>query len=364
MKVISHEVVMIGAFPPPVNGMATVNAAVYEHLKQAGANPLVIDLAADSLDRSLTVRLCRIPKVFTGLIRLLFDREVRKKRFYMSLSGGNGQGFEILFLLIARVRKMGICLHHHSFSYLIRRSWLTEFLLNVAGPFTTHVTLCPEMASCLRKTYPVVRRVFPVSNAALLSNNAPKPKRYRSRLQTVGFFGNISAAKGVFDFLNLIEAIMKEKIGVKAKLAGPFQDVETEHEVRRRLAQQGATEYVGPKYGIEKETFLSTIDVLIFPTRYVNEAEPLTIHEAMSCGVPVITIGLGCIPEIVGSESGKVIDPVEPFGPAALMQVKEWVAFPQTFETVSRSAANRFSETVSDNMHRLAGILAEITGDQ
>jgi len=354
---------MVGAFPPPVHGMATVNAAVREQLKDVGVNPLLIDLAPSSLDRSFQVRLQRIPKVMIGLYRLLSQCGERARTLYMSVSGGLGQWYEILFLLIGRIRGMRIYLHHHSFSYLNRWSRLTEILLIVAGPLATHVTLCPAMAVRLRKIYPNVRRVIPVSNAALLLPDDQKHLQYRSHLQTLGFIGNISAEKGVFDFLNLIEAIIEEKIEIQAKLAGPFQDYETEWKVRRRLAQQSEVEYVGPKYGLEKEAFLSTIDVLVFPTRYVNEAEPLTIHEAMGAGVPVITNGRGCILKIVCSESGKVIDPDEQFVPAALAQIKDWHAFPKVFETVSRAAKKHFTETVSANMLSWKKILVEIAGD-
>jgi len=354
------RIVMVGAFPPPVCGMATVNLAVYEKLMQLGTNPFLIDLAASSLDRSFSIRIRRLPKVLCGLIHLFLQHRDRAKTLYMSLSGGLGQWYEILFLLIGRIYRMRIYLHHHSFSYLYRRSRLTKFLLNVAGPSATHITLCPAMAIRLSEIYTSVSQVTVVSNATFLLTNAHKKLLYRSHLQTVGFIGNISAEKGVFNFLNLIDAIVEEKIAVQAKIAGPFQDHKTEQEVRRWLAKQSQVEYVGPKYGLDKEAFFATIDVLVFPTHYVNEAEPLTIHEAMSYGLPVIACGRGCISEIVGEESGKVIDPVKPFGPAALTQIKEWIAFPQVFEAVSRSALKHFSETLSTNTQQFKKLIAEI----
>lgn len=360
----TRHIVMVGPFPPPVHGMAAINDAVYRQLRKTGVKPLVIDLAARSLDRSILVRFCRLQKVLSGLSRLVLHGWDRDSTLYMSVSGGLGQGYEILFLLLGRLRGMRIYLHHHSFSYLDRRSRLSEFLSFAAGPLATHVTLCSGMTARLMETYPAVRRVAQISNAAILSNKIQKHVQYRSCLQTVGFIGNISADKGAFEFLILIEAIVEEGIKVKAKLAGPFQDIETEREVHRLLAGLSNVEYVGPKYGLEKKEFLSNIDVLIFPTRYINEAEPLTIHEAMSHGLPVITYGRGCIPEIVGSESGKVIDPDESFGREALEKIKEWIASPKLFETASKAAAKRFSETVAANIQRWNKLQAEIAGNQ
>jgi len=54
----------------------------------------------------------------------------------------------------------------------------------------------------------------------------------------------------------------------------------------------------------------------------------VTIHEAMSRGIPVIAYGRGCIPEIIGADCGLVIDPADPFVPAALAKLESWLAEP------------------------------------
>src|SRR5680860_532784 len=88
------------------------------------------------------------------------------------------------------------------------------------------------------------------------------------------------------------------------------------------LKELHSLDYVGPQYGADKKTFFDSIDALIFPTRYANEAEPLTIHEAATHGLSVIAYGRGSIPEIVGSDCGLVIDPAETLAPAALAQIR------------------------------------------
>jgi glycosyltransferase involved in cell wall biosynthesis len=151
---------------------------------------------------------------------------------------------------------------------------------------------------------------------------------------------------------------------LRARLAGPFQDIETERAVRSRLVALPHVEYVGPKYGAEKDAFYASIDALMFPTRYVNEADPLTIHEAMSRGIPVIAYGRGCIPEIVSSDSGLVIELAEPFVPAALAKLESWLTGPEAFQAASRAAAARFVRTYDDNDTRWRALLADIVGVQ
>ena len=75
--------------------------------------------------------------------------------------------------------------------------------------------------------------------------------------------------------------------------------------VRERLKHVRVIDYVGPRYGRDKDAFYDSIDVLVFPTQ--NEAEPLVVHEAIERGVPVIAYGSGAIPEIINSDCGRVV---------------------------------------------------------
>ena len=187
------------------------------------------------------------------------------------------------------------------------------------------------MAERLKALYRV-RSVFPVSNSVILLGGEIPLAEPRRRLCTIGFIGNIAAEKGVFEFLDLLDRTRDLGMPLCAKLAGPFQNKETERMVRARLPALPNLKYVGPKYGTEKDSFFASIDALVFPTRYANEAEPLTLHEAMSRGVPVVAYGRGAIPEILDAQCGKVIDPVEPFVPVALAQIRAWLDAPAAFE--------------------------------
>jgi len=352
--------VMVGAFPPPMNGMSAVNSAVHDALLKAGTVPMMINFAAPSLDRSLTARLSRLPRVLRGLGRLARKRALRGSTLYMSVSGGLGQFYELAFLLLARLRGMRIFLHHHSFAYLDKSSTLMRALIRAAGSGAVHIALSPGMDERLRSAYNVTR-IVPISNAVFFMADE-RTAVERERLDTIGFLSNIAQEKGVFEFLDLMSAAQYSDLSLRARLAGPFQDVETERAVHSRLVELPNVEYVGPKYGAEKDAFYSSIDALMFPTRYVNEAEPLTIHEAMSRGIPVIAYGRGCIPEIVGSDGGLVIDPAEPFVPAALAQLGRWLAEPAAFRAASKTSAKRFASTYGETKARWHALLAEIVG--
>jgi len=364
MRMKHSPIVMVGAFPPPVHGMAAVNAAVHERLHMAGAEVVVIDLAAPNIDRALISRLARLPRVLRGLARLSCMRVQRNGMFYISVSGGLGQVYELVFLIVARLRSMRVFLHHHSFAYLEVPNRITGLLAWLAGHNSVHIVQSAGMAERLRVTYHITN-VVAVSNVVfIVAQDAATLAYVRKKVANMGYISNISAEKGIFEFLDLMTAVRDKGINLHAKIAGSFQDTKTERQVRKLLLELPALEYVGPKYGKDKEDFFAGIDVLIFPTLYDNETEGLVNHEAMQYALPVIAYGRGCIPEIVSPECGLVVPPGEAFVPAALAQIEAWLAKPQAFQAASAAAAARFTALREENLHRWEDIQAELLGER
>jgi len=355
----SSRIVMVGVFPPPIHGMSAVNEAIKSRIESAGIKVQVRDLSGGGLDRSFTTQLVRISRVIRSLIHFASPVGLQSRVFYISISGKLGKIYDIPFLALARVFRMRIFIHHHNFTYLNRYSHLMALVVRIAGHEALHIMLSPGMANQSKRLYHIERTIS-VSNAALLNCSRKLFAPIRRRIQTFGFLSNIMLEKGICEFLDLAEKVDHEGLPLKAKLAGPFQDSEIEKYVRTRLAGLPNVEYVGPKYGTDKDAFFRSIDVLIFPTQYFNEAEPLTIHEAMRLGVPIISYGRGCISEIISNQAGKVLHPNEPFVLAALDQIKRWLREPSAIQAASRGSAQQFHETYHRNVRHLNELLQDL----
>ena len=360
-KIGKIGVVMVGAFPPPVHGMAAVNLAVSQALTQSGVKVTIVNLAGRSLKRTIAVRLTRIPAAFAGINRFLRLKGARGETFYMSVSGGLGQVYEVLFLLLARVKGMRIFVHHHSFAYIDRFSWLTNCLCRIAGSEAIHATQSPGMAERLRRQYGT-KRTIAISNAVFLLQGMPQHVSPRQKIRTLGFLSNLSTEKGVFEFLELMNLVQRRGLPLRGVLAGPFEDERTERLVRDCMVGLENVTYVGPKYGCGKMAFFDSIDAFAFPTRYANETEGIVTHEAMSRGIPVIAYGRGCIPEIVGEDCGAVIQPEQSFATCALEKLEHWIRDVSSFERASRIAAERFANTHSDSEIRWRALLRDLMG--
>jgi glycosyltransferase involved in cell wall biosynthesis len=235
-------------------------------------------------------------------------------------------------------------------------------LIDVAGSSCVHVTLSKIMAKRLEFLYKTSVLVS-ISNIVFHPRKEVVSKKSFKELTTIGFISNISAEKGIFEFLDLMSAIKSDKLPLKALVAGPFQNTNVKNAVNLRLVQMQNVHYVGPKYGPDKDNFYDQIDVLVFPTRYVNEAEPLIVLEAMNRGVPVIAYGRGCIPEILGKNCGRIVDTNEDLVPISHDQIKVWHCDVTAFQAACQATSHRFHEKYAQNTQRWFKLLTNLLGD-
>jgi len=337
------KVCLIDAFPPPVVGKSMVTVQVRKSLQDIGMPTFTINLSPGSLTRNWQYYLTRLSRVFIGIEKFFGYLCVTPNlTIYLAVSGGLGQLYDILFVTLARLFGKRIFLHHHSYAYIDEKHWTTNILLQIAGGETTHIVLCDDMRYKLSKLYKNPGKTITLSNVGILALHETLHVEGKKKLRTIGFLSNISFEKGISEFFDVVEQLEKKGHQLTAVIAGPFQNSDVESFVRQRIDTLSSVTYVGAKYGHEKKAFFDSIDVLLFPTKYVNEAEPLTIIETMSYGVPVIAWERGCIGDIVRSEAGLLIHRDKDFVHSAVKQIELWHERPSDYQKVSRSTREWF----------------------
>jgi glycosyltransferase involved in cell wall biosynthesis len=359
-NLISSKLVMVGTFPPPVTGMAVTTDAMKTLLQNSGLQPNIIDIAPKSLNRAWYSRLSKIPKILVGwFIFFLKSIFVKNGVLYMGISGGFGQIYEIIFIIIARLFGWRIFIHHHSYAYLNHKQWVTGVLVKLSGPNATHIVLCEGMGEILRNSYNITGDIFSLSNIAFFNKKNIVPRK-TDTLYSIGFLSNISKEKGIDVFLDLVTRLEKDKIKIKALIAGPFEDDSIKTNVINKIKSLNSVSYVGPKYGEEKEVFFKSIDVLIFPSQYINEAEGIVILEALRYEVPVIATARGCIGSNIKPELGLVIEKEQDFVDLAEQQLLIWKSNPSQFLASSDAAGKRFIELYEKNSIKLIELCEKI----
>ena len=121
------------------------------------------------------------------------------------------------------------------------------------------------------------------------------------------FMGEIGQRKGVFDIIRGLSTHRDEVIG-KLELRIGGNKMETE--LRKSIEDGNLSKIVkfeGWISGEKKIELLNWADVYILPS--FNEGLPISILEAMSYKMPIISTPVGGIPEVVDQNNGIIVTP-------------------------------------------------------
>lgn len=296
---MSVRIVFVGPLPPPVHGFSSACEVMLNRCRMLAPTEVFDRAPRQSGLRGWLSQALKPAGYFRR------GRRPPDTVLYLALSGGLGQLIDGLYVLVARLLSHGIFVHHHSFAYIDRPTWLNRALFGLLRK-ATHIVLSAGMGQRLQQLYRVDRsRVRVVSNAALFpsvvvvdaqSGAGPGPLR-------IGFLSNITFEKGIVEFFEVMRLLHARGVAYQARIAGPVCAA-VRPRFDRLLSEAAHIEYLGAIYGDAKEQFYRQLDVLLFPTRYINEAEPLVIHEALREGVFTIACDRGAIAELLGNGAG------------------------------------------------------------
>lgn len=121
------------------------------------------------------------------------------------------------------------------------------------------------------------------------------------------FMGEIGQRKGVFD---IIRTLAKYKSELEGKIILRIGGNKNEDELLSAIHNCGVDQMVhfeGFVSGNKKNSMLNWADIYILPS--YNEGLPISILEAMSYSMPIISTPVGGIPEVVDSCNGIIVTP-------------------------------------------------------
>lgn len=175
------------------------------------------------------------------------------------------------------------------------------------------------------------------------------------------YFGAISESKGFGRTLEIFQELhMKYPTRVTLDIAGEFVDPVSEQKFRNACENQtmaSQMNYHGRVLLQKKWDLLMSSTLLIHLTQY--DGQPLTIIEAMACGVPTVATRVGAIPEMIAhNENGFLVDRYRDDSVRSIVSLMEG-AIP--YESISQNAKNTFfkrftAQTYAKNIERLVSI--------
>ncbi|WFS61588.1 glycosyltransferase [Pseudodesulfovibrio thermohalotolerans] len=158
-------------------------------------------------------------------------------------------------------------------------------------------------------------------------------------------FGSVARMTEAKDHGNLLRAFRRVRDGRDGVLLALVGDGETREEVERMIDELDLRDSVlmlGRRDDIP--AWLRAMDVFVLPSR--REGAPVSVLEAMACGVPVVATDVGGVSEIlVDGENGRVVQPEdhEALAGAMLWMMDNPEARERFAEAGPKSVAGRYS---------------------
>ena len=355
-----YKLCIIGTFPPPVHGLSLINKAMKDEFIKVGIKPLVLDISSKSLNRSFFNIYFRFLKTLLTIFKFTFYITVNRIEYiYIGLSGGLGQIYDLFFITVGTLFNSKIFIHHHSFAYLNKISLLTKLIVNISKNSAVHIVLCETMRKKLFQ-YNKNINIEILSNAVFLKSSDIQKFDNNGKFMTIGFLSNISFEKGIIEYFEVLRKLIKDGYQVKGIIAGSITNLKSKKYLEANLEELKEIHYIGKIGTKEKEDFLNNIDLLLMPTRYSSEAEPLVIHEAMSHGVAVIAWNRGCISNIIPKNTGVVIENDKQYISHALNQIIFWIKNPEKLILIRKLSLKQFNHQKAKYLTQLNKIVGNI----
>lgn len=142
---------------------------------------------------------------------------------------------------------------------------------------------------------------------------------------TIIFVGRLAAEKGVEDLLNAGRILIQKGINIRLILVGDGQERQDFESISRTLGIEAHTDFIGALPHNQVLALLQKADVFVAPSRITKdgwqEAQGLSIAEAMAVGIPVVATRVGGIPSMVQHrETGLLVSPQAPLELAQAME--------------------------------------------
>ncbi|MBE4582237.1 glycosyltransferase family 4 protein [Vibrio navarrensis] len=317
MRVESKKALFLGHIPPPHHGAAIIGEKVLSVMQE------LYDVSVFKVNVSTNIaeigKASKSTLVFF-LVRLVKDVIIslfkRKPSLVYLTPSLNGAAFYrdlvlmMIFYLYAFVTKSRIVCHIHMRPLILERNNLLNALWNLLTRRFEVILLSSSLKLDYSNSFKPIK-IHYLNNA--IDEIPCKNFSISSQVRTVLYIGHLLRSKGAFRVLELANEFRKENIVFK--IAGEFGGESERLDFLQEIdaLELKNIELLGRVEGDNKATLFHTSDVLLLPS--YSEAQPLTILEAFSCGLPVLATPVGGIVDILDEETGRCV-PFEDFSEA------------------------------------------------
>ena len=299
------KVLFVMCLPPPVHGQSMMGKMIHD------SKFINDNLEATYIKTSSSTGMDDMGKMRWGKIRdflkVLYKtfRAVKKEKpqlVYVT-PVATGMAFYRDFVMVQMLKMLGcnVVAHFHNKGVSTRQDRkLDNWLYRMFFKGINVILLAGNLYDDIKK-YVKPNQVYLCPNGIKDEHPGKVPVRNNAIPQLL-FLSNLIIEKGVVDLLDACKLLNDKGVKFKCTYVGAETTEITGAVFNQIVADKGlngVVEFIGKRYGEEKEACYANSDIFVFPTYYHNECFPLVLLEAMSYGLPCISTNEGAISEII-----------------------------------------------------------------
>lgn len=193
-----------------------------------------------------------------------------------------------------------------------------RFFKSTFGKASAFIVLASEFKEKLRSwkiSAPIFIETTPVDPVLLESFDIEKKVAVIHNKQSVRilYLARIERTKGVFETVEAVKLLCDKGVPVSLSIAGDGQArYELKSYVEKLYLPPGTIDFLGYVRGDNKASVFTNHDIYCLPT-YYWEGLPISVLEALTVGMPVITCAVGGLADIFrDGEMGALVPPRDP----------------------------------------------------
>ncbi len=303
MKFIEAQILFLGPnFKNPKGGVASV---LSEYNK---IYPKAYFIASTNLKNLLT----KIFGTIWGIFSFIFILSTRSQIKIIHIHGSSYNSFyrKFIFFKISKLFNKTVVYHIHGGKYHLFYKNAKFITRQMIKNFINH----SDCIICLSESW---RKVFELhftpNKIVTIPNIIAKPKpeiNKQSKNQHIKkflFLGSINRNKGIWLLLDVLRAHKSEVKNKAVFYLGGHGEIGKLKNLIQEYDLNDVVKFIGWVSGEYKHKQLANSDIYILPSYY--EGLPISILEAMSYSLPILSTTVGGIPEIVTQANGVLFEP-------------------------------------------------------
>ena len=300
---------MISQLPPPIHGSTVMTAALIDGLEASNVKTRLLD---KRFSRTIAEVGSMSPrKAFQGmalLFRLTAQLAIYRPTHVIFFCTNRPASFVVDWALSELLRIAGSnvinYIHTQGFTDLAARGtvWgqLVHRLLTSAS-----LTVC--LSPILEKD--IDKWVLPQDRISIanttrgvpVDRSGSKDDRLQQQFRVL-YFSNLIPEKGASTFVRLAISLLDSGANATFLIVGESADHSFLEGLHRDIATSEYSEGIRIEGAVDSErkwNYLRSADLLVFPSTYRFEAQPLTLIEALAVGTPAVAFDIGGISNLI-----------------------------------------------------------------